>query len=452
MRQQRRSSGLTRFLGGGITAVVASLGAFALPAAATTVDVATEAEYRQALQDLSADANGPHTVNVTADIVVAGAADPLYSGDEDLTINGNGHTISGGGNSSILDTVGAGDITFTDITLVDGSTALDGGAVTANGDVTIQNSTLHDNSAAFDGGAVFANGDVIIENATFHGNSAGPGGLGGAVAANGNVTIANSTLHDNESGGDDGAAFAGGAMTIVNSALYDNTATNIAGAIGAVGVTTITSSALYGNEAGNLGGAVLGGDQNVIIENSTLHDNTSAVGGGAVAVSLAGNVVLRHATLSGNAAPDGANVHTREGDVESFGSVLADPQGGGENCSIAGGTTSTYSYDTDDSCGFADATDTSGGDDPDLGALADNGGPTLTMLPQPGSPLIDAIPIADCDPAIPTDQRGVERPQGDGCDTGAVEVTEEDVVGPDNGVDEVARPAEPVVREPVFTG
>jgi hypothetical protein len=50
----------------------------------------------------------------------------------------------------------------------------------------------------------------------------------------------------------------------------------------------------------------------------------------------------------------------------------------------------------------------------------------------PGSPAINAIPVADCtwdddaDPATPevpltTDQRGVRRPQGAGCDIGAFE-------------------------------
>ena len=53
-----------------------------------------------------------------------------------------------------------------------------------------------------------------------------------------------------------------------------------------------------------------------------------------------------------------------------------------------------------------------------LGVLADNGGPTLTHLLEAGSPAIDAANGAVC-PA--TDQRGVARPQGAGCDVGAVE-------------------------------
>ncbi len=50
--------------------------------------------------------------------------------------------------------------------------------------------------------------------------------------------------------------------------------------------------------------------------------------------------------------------------------------------------------------------------------LADNGGPTLTLMPGTGSPAIDAG--GTCSAA--TDQRGIARPQGAACDVGAVEV------------------------------
>ena len=57
--------------------------------------------------------------------------------------------------------------------------------------------------------------------------------------------------------------------------------------------------------------------------------------------------------------------------------------------------------------------------DPALGALADNGGPTLTQLPASSSPAIDATP---CDTTITVDQRNISRPAGAACDLGAVEV------------------------------
>jgi len=85
----------------------------------------------------------------------------------------------------------------------------------------------------------------------------------------------------------------------------------------------------------------------------------------------------------------------------------------------------------DGSCNLTDPTDLPN-TDPLLGPLQNHGGPTWTHAPLPGSPALDAIPVADCtydddgDPGTPevplaTDQRGVARPQGAGCDIGAFE-------------------------------
>jgi hypothetical protein len=56
--------------------------------------------------------------------------------------------------------------------------------------------------------------------------------------------------------------------------------------------------------------------------------------------------------------------------------------------------------------------------DPQLQRLASNGGPTLTHALSPNSPAIDAGDNAQCPD---TDQRGVPRPVGSGCDIGAFE-------------------------------
>jgi hypothetical protein len=55
--------------------------------------------------------------------------------------------------------------------------------------------------------------------------------------------------------------------------------------------------------------------------------------------------------------------------------------------------------------------------DPLLGALADHGGPTLTVRPGAGSPAI-GFGVASC---LATDQRGI--PRGSPCTIGAFEVT-----------------------------
>jgi hypothetical protein len=97
--------------------------------------------------------------------------------------------------------------------------------------------------------------------------------------------------------------------------------------------------------------------------------------------------------------------------------------GGAFACAIEGGAAATITSGGgnvigDGSCnpGGADQSST----DALLGPLADNGGPTLTHALGAGSPAIDAA-IAGACPA--TDQRGVSRPSGAGCDAGAVEQT-----------------------------
>ncbi len=65
--------------------------------------------------------------------------------------------------------------------------------------------------------------------------------------------------------------------------------------------------------------------------------------------------------------------------------------------------------------------DLADGTSPGLGVLQNNGGPTLSFLPQASSVLIDADTTAGCGDALLTDQRGRLRPFGAGCDIGAVE-------------------------------
>jgi hypothetical protein len=77
---------------------------------------------------------------------------------------------------------------------------------------------------------------------------------------------------------------------------------------------------------------------------------------------------------------------------------------------------------TGDSCAFdqpTDVVDVSAGALA-LGALADNGGPTLTHALDPASIAVDAIPVELC--GADEDQRGVARPQGGMCDIGSFEL------------------------------
>ena len=64
------------------------------------------------------------------------------------------------------------------------------------------------------------------------------------------------------------------------------------------------------------------------------------------------------------------------------------------------------------------------GTDPQLGPLANNGGPTMTHLPGATSPVLNTIAggTSECGTTIMVDQRGLPRPVGAGCEKGSVEV------------------------------
>lgn len=244
-------------------------------------------------------------------------------------------------------------------------------------------------------------------------------------AGAGALTLEEVTLTGGSTAATGGGVLSGGSVTLVRSSVVGNSASSGAGVF-ASGPITALASTVAGNTAVNIGGGleVIGGASTVTVTNSTITGNKAQEGGGiATSVNVGGTAVrLRHATIVGNTALAGANI---EGEgLESFGSVVALKQGGGDDCLINGSTTTNgHNFSGDASCGFTALTDRQSGGDPLLGALANNGGPTPTRLPQAGSSLVDAITVAACGfGGVVSDQRGVSRPQHMGCDIGAVEV------------------------------
>jgi hypothetical protein len=355
----------------------------------------------------------------------------------------------------------------------------EGGAITANGSVIVTNSTLSHNSTGAliaDGGAISTAGSVAVTNSTLSNNSAmNASGGGGAISAPlGGVTVTNSTLSNNTVGSagnsSGGAIVAGVGVTVTSSTLSNNTSIANGAAWGGAltantDVVTVTKSTLSNNTARSVEGNQAEGGairafRPVAVTSSTLSNNTSTsngglaeggaitdVGGPPGAVSLTNSTVSNntarsqfggiyanslttvYSTVVSNSAPIGANVELLGGSgaLTSFATVVALPLGGGANCTGVVGTTSNgFNFSDDTSCGLP-AGETHVGVSPQLGGLADNGGPTQTLLPQPGSPLIDAIPNASCPDGasgITTDQRGLPRPDAGSpaCDIGAVEV------------------------------
>ena len=362
----------------GILLLVTAIGTVVAPPKAEALDrsAGTESELKSVLAELSENTNGPHSVTLTADITLSDGH-AVYSGTQDLTIDGDGHSVSGNDASRvfyfpILDGV---TVTLTNMIVENGRGSGEGSG----------GAGIKVNASGTNGG------DLVVINSVVRNNFTTEDGGGIAVSYGGDLTLIDSMVLDNR--GEDGGGVTGSHVEVIRSTVANNQA-----------------------DSWEAGGGIFGGS--VTLVNSTVTGNSAGDGSG---VYSRGPLSMTYSTVSNNNGP-GANIQVTDigSGMASFGSVVADA--GTVNCLIVGGTVSTYSYDDDGTCGFADPTDVSSGSDPLLGDLADNDGATWTRLPGgPGDPLVDRIPAASCDAAVTTDQRGVARPEGSGCDIGAVE-------------------------------
>ncbi len=261
----------------------------------------------------------------------------------------------------------------------------------------------------------------------------GPGGAGGFGGGGGAPVDANPPA-----GGGAGGFGGGGGAGAVFSTIGPSGAGGF-GAGGGTGSSLPPSSGQHGGGGAGMGGAVFNFGGSVTVVDSTFTANTAQGGtsfqsgsglGGAI-FSRNGSVALSDSTLSGNAADQGGGLYAL-GDgasvaVVANNTVLARTAGGTdfEANAINGGASSVGgSGDLVQSPGAAGGQLTAAltGIDPRLGALQSNGGPTPTLLPLPGSPVLDAGVTAAVPPGLSTDQRGLPRVVGGAVDIGAVEL------------------------------
>lgn len=374
----------------------------------------------------------------------------------DSTLTSNEAAFDGGGVYAVYST------TVERSTISENAAGSDGGGIISGIDVTISDSTLNWNEAGGSGGGVFADA-VAVEGSFLSGNVAGDDG--GGLYATGDTTVSDTKLNSNDAADTGGGAFSGGLLEMESSNVSGNSAAT-GGGLYSVGELDVARSEMVANSASVVAAAAASGTASAEIEWSTVDGNVT----GATSPSLeAGDLYLYASTISdnvGGAASRGSMfvINSTVSANTNFGlsapSMLTaystvtgndvglsgtDPSSGlvsvtsvvsdnGVDCSLAGSSlTWGYNYDTDATCGFVAVSDTSGGPSPALGPLGDNGGETLTHLPDPASPLIDVIPTtfivwgsAACSGAAAAlgegvDQRGVTRPQGTGCDIGAAE-------------------------------
>ncbi len=395
--------------------LVAALGSAAVAAPALAATVPCTAS--DLISAISAANGSGGTVTLTSGCVYTltavnnttdggGVGLPVISAN--VTVQGNGATIirstaSGTPVFRIFDVSSSGSLTLSSLTVSNGLA----------------------NNGQQGGGGIFSHGTLTISGSTFTGNSApaSSGTSGGGINNSGTLNVSTSTFTGN-TGQEGGAIFNQATATITNNTFINNTATIYGGGglLNAAGSATVNGDTFTGNTGP--GGGAIDNDTTLNISDSTFTSNTAGTNGGG-ALDNFGPTTITQSTFSGNSAPYDSNLLNYLGFTLSISmSVVANGQGAPNCGGGAAFTDAGYNLDTGSSCGFSSANHSMNNTGPQLGPLASNGGPTQTMALPFGSPAVDAIPSSTPGCAGTTDQRGITRPQGSGCDIGAYELVQ----------------------------
>jgi len=311
-------------------------------------------------------------------IVLNGSALELSNTSFPTTIMGTsaGVTVSGNGASTVFEIDRDVTATLENLTITDGSVTtqlVEAGGILNYGSLTLTGSTVTGNTVYPD------NPDAGSDGAT------GAGGIWNG----GSLTLTNDTIADNTAVGNTGTfleyfyAAAGGIFNdgseFNDAALYEGTATltnvTVADNTGTPTVSTATMSAGILNSNPSATSCVIG--------NSIVATNTNGSGG---SVDVCGTF-----------------------DSPGF--------------NLVGATTGSTGFNVSDLTGTIASPLNA-----DLGALANNGGPTETLLPARNSPAVDAGSNMLIPSGVTTDQRGEPRIYNGTVDIGSVELQAAPVV------------------------
>ncbi|MBN2084130.1 MAG: CSLREA domain-containing protein [Anaerolineales bacterium] len=254
---------------------------------------------------------------------------------------------------------------------------------------TIINTEVEENTAGNEGGGIHNNGDLELTSSTVENNSsinAGGGILNGFV-----TLIARDVMLSHNEGRTGGGIYNLGMAHFYQSSIVYNTS--------------------YEDEGGGVFNADVGG---LLLDNTTVGANTGGSGGGGI-FNDGGNIRLMFVTVAGN---NNGGIHNSGGGERTIrNTILAGNSGG--NCAGVPVDSIGHNIDDGNTCALAEGSDLPN-TDPMLEPLAPVGTWSPAYELMAGSPAIDS---ADPDRCAGTDQHGVIRPQGAGCDRGAVEHT-----------------------------
>lgn len=298
--------------------------------------------------------DGADIIELREDITLWARLPRIHS---EITIEGNGHTISGGGKVGMFSVLSSGklkvmrarltdgageqhagaieirggnvhlvDVTMSDIAMDKGAAiTLQGGRlyvrdsrlrgrsdirsnaiINDEGSVSIVNSSIEDFHFDYRSGAIINRGYMTVSQSAVRGNS---GLSGGAIDNAGKLEVNESTFSQNSARSSGGAINSYSAELRITDSEFGANRANVGGAIFSRGTATRIEHSRFASNSADEGGAIYGMEGWLTITESVIRSNTASETGGGIHI-WGGTLRIENSDIQGNHAPKGGGIYS----------------------------------------------------------------------------------------------------------------------------------------------
>ena len=286
--------------------------------------------------------SGGSTINLDRDYYFTSTDDNLRYGieiNDELTINGNGHTIYANGARAFK----IGEDAYVEIKEVNFVNSVNysaimvyGGTIHNNGWLILEKCTFINSTAVSYGAAVFSSKKLSVDSCSFIGNNAYMYGnenvssQGGAIASGGDLYVYNSDFLLNYAGYSGGAIYNEGLMLIIRS-RFDFNHAEFAGAVDNYGEMKVRYCNFTCNSADSTGGAIYSYGSSEI--NNSDFENNYAEDVGAI-YNEKGDMSIYNSNFINNYADIDGGAVANEGSMSVYSSSFINNSALGEGGAI----------------------------------------------------------------------------------------------------------------------
>ncbi len=292
----------------------------------------TEAAFDTALNTVQTTSGGTITFNCGGSAVITFTSQKIITSNVTLS-GGNAITLNGGNTTRLFFVIqSAVTLTLRNITLTNGYSSGDGGAIFHYGMITLDHATIRSSVAEGSGGAIANHGGALTigNNSRLENNRAVNGGALFLRYEESDALVTDSVLFNNRttntSSGNGGAILLReGADVTTRATTFDQNQAGYGGAVfndSATGRMTFEQATVFTGNVGRGGGAIFNTLGEVIVSDSLLDDNRSTLNGGAIQSLQSSTVTLSDTTVSNNQADLGGGISSSDGTLTLTGVVL----------------------------------------------------------------------------------------------------------------------------------